>query len=72
MINELISVIVPIYNGEKYVRDCVKTLQNQTYSNLEIILVDDGSDDSSLQICCELASSDSRKKLIILKIKAKV
>ena len=45
--NDLISIIVPVYNVEKYLEKCVKTLMEQSYKNIEIILVDDGSTDSS-------------------------
>lgn len=55
-----ISVIVPVYNSEKYIRGCVKSIVSQTYTNIKIILVDDGSTDLSGQICDELAKSDSR------------
>ncbi len=55
-----ISIIVPVYNVEKYLRRCVDSLLNQTYRNLEIILVNDGSTDSSLQICNEYAQKDAR------------
>lgn len=48
---ELISVIVPIYNVEKYLNKCIESIINQSYSNLEIILVDDGSKDSSGIMC---------------------
>ena len=57
---ERISVIVPIYNGEKWLERCVDSITNQTYKNLEIILVDDGSQDSSLEICNRLAHNDDR------------
>lgn len=56
----LLSVIVPIYNMEDYLRQCLDSIVNQTYPELEIILVDDGSTDSSLQICREYAEKDSR------------
>lgn len=46
-----LSIIVPVYNVEKYLEDCVESLLNQTYQNYEIILVDDGSTDSSGKIC---------------------
>ena len=46
-----ISIIIPIYNMEKYLERCIKSIQNQMYSNLEIILIDDGSIDKSLFIC---------------------
>ena len=55
-----ISVIVPVYNVEKYLRRCVDSILNQTYRNLEIILVNDGSTDSSLQICNEYVQKDAR------------
>jgi len=48
---ELISVIVPVYNVENYLDNCVKSIVNQTYKNLEIILIDDGSTDESDAIC---------------------
>ena len=49
----LISVIVPVYNVEKYLKKCVNSITSQTYENLEILLVDDGSTDLSGQICNE-------------------
>lgn len=51
MIAETISVIVPVYNAEKYLDRCVESIVAQTYKNLEIILVDDGSTDNSPAIC---------------------
>ena len=51
--NPLISIIVPIYNQIKYLDRCMKTILNQTYNNLEIILVDDGSTDGSSELCEE-------------------
>lgn len=59
-IAELISVIVPIYNAEKYIERCVESIVNQTYSNVEILLINDGSSDNSLLICQSLAEKDSR------------
>ncbi len=56
----LISVIVPVYNVKHYLRDCVNSLLNQTYSRLEIILVDDYSTDGSGELCDELAQQDVR------------
>ena len=55
----LISVIVPVYNVQKYVRKSVESILQQTYKNLEIILVDDGSTDESGKICDTLARSDN-------------
>lgn len=60
----LISVIVPIYNVESYLNRCVESIVNQTYQNLEIILVDDGSPDNCPQICDDWARKDSRIKVI--------
>lgn len=60
----MISIIVPIYKVEKYLHKCVSSIMNQTYKDLEIILVDDGSTDSCPQICDELAEKDSRIKVI--------
>lgn len=60
----LISVIVPIYGIEKYVGVCIESIINQTYSNLEIILVDDGSPDKCGEICDSYAKKDSRIKVI--------
>ena len=56
----LISVIVPVYNVENYLRKCIDSILAQTYKNLQIILVDDGSSDASPEICDEYAASDSR------------
>lgn len=61
---KLISVIVPVYNVEKYIRDCIESIINQSSSNLEIILVDDGSTDASGQICDQYAARDFRIKVI--------
>lgn len=62
--NELISVIVPIYKVEAYLDECVQSIVNQTYKNLEIILVDDGSTDNCPQMCDDWAIRDSRIKVI--------
>lgn len=64
MYEDKISIIVPIYNVELYLRRCLDSILNQTYSNLEIILVDDGSTDKSGKICDEYAKNDSRIKVI--------
>lgn len=60
----LISIIVPIFNVEKYLRTCIDSIINQTYKNVEIILVDDGSEDNCGAICNEYAIKDSRIKVI--------
>jgi glycosyltransferase involved in cell wall biosynthesis len=60
----LISVIVPVYNVEPYLRKCVDSILNQTYRNLEVILVDDGSPDNCGAICDEYAARDTRIKVI--------
>ena len=61
---ELISVIVSVYNVEDYLQDCLQSLIVQSYSNIEILLIDDGSTDSSGAICEEFAQRDSRIKVI--------
>ncbi|WP_413854238.1 glycosyltransferase family 2 protein [Candidatus Ruminimicrobium bovinum] len=64
MSNALISVIIPVYNVEKYLSRCIDSVINQTYKNLEIILIDDGSTDNSGKICDEYAIKDNRIKVI--------
>ena len=59
-----VSIIVPIYMVEKYLVRCIESIISQTYSNLEIILVDDGSLDDCPQICDEYAKKDNRIKAI--------
>lgn len=61
---ELISVIVPVYNVEKYLSRCIESIINQTYTNIEIILVDDGSTDNSRIICDEYKKKDKRINVI--------
>ena len=60
----LISIIVPVYKVEPYLRRCVDSILNQTYRNLEVILVDDGSPDNCGSICDAYAKQDSRVKVI--------
>ena len=64
MIYPKVSIIVPVYNVEKYLERCVNSLRNQTLKDIEIILVDDSSTDSSLGICHQLATADPRIKVI--------
>lgn len=59
-----VSIIVPIYNVEKYLRKCIDSLINQTMKDVEIILVNDGSPDNSRSICEEYAEADNRIKVI--------
>ena len=59
-----ISVIIPVYNTEKYLKECVESVLAQTYHNLEILLINDGATDSSPQICESYAKQDARIKLI--------
>ncbi len=64
MSDKLISVIVPVYNVELYIEKCVESICNQTYTSIEVILVDDGSTDSCPQKCDNFAKSDTRIKVI--------
>lgn len=64
MINELVTVIIPIYNVEKYLDECMQSIINQTYNNLEIIAINDGSTDNSLKIIESYKENDSRIKLV--------
>lgn len=65
--NDLISIIIPVYNVEKYLDKCLDTIINQTYKNIEIIIVNDGSTDNSLDICNKYKSLDNRVKLFSIK-----
>ncbi len=60
----LVSVIVPVYNAERYLDRCIDSITRQTYSNLEIILVEDGSPDSCARICDKWAETDARVRVI--------
>ena len=50
MMNELISVVIPVYNAEKYIKRCLNSIMNQTYDNLQIVVVNDGSNDDTKKI----------------------
>lgn len=63
MNNPLISVIIPVYNAEKYISRCLESIIVQTYTNLEIIIIDDGSIDNSLSICSKFKEIDNRIKI---------
>ena len=60
---DLVSVIIPVYNVEIYLRECLQSVIGQTYKNLEILLIDDGATDNSGKICDEIAKEDQRIKV---------
>lgn len=62
MTHPTFSIIVPVYNAEKYLKDCLDSIKNQTYENFEVLLIDDGAGDSSGDICDSYSASDSRFK----------
>ena len=64
MNNEMVSVIIPIYNTQKYLKRCMDSVIEQTYQNIEIILIDDGSSDNSLEICKKYQENDKRVYII--------
>lgn len=61
---EMISIIVPVYNVEKYITECLESIRKQTYKEIEVILVDDGSTDKSSEICDEFVKKDNRFNVI--------
>lgn len=63
----LLSVIIPVYNSQKYIKECISSITNQSYKNIEIIVVDDGSSDDSVNICKELMKKDNRIKVFTKK-----
>lgn len=65
MENALISVVIPVYNTEQYVGRCIESVINQTYKNLEILLIDDGSTDGSNDICKDFSTEDDRIRLLV-------
>ncbi len=64
MDREIVSIIVPVYNTEKYLQNCIDSILKQTYKNIEVILINDGSKDNSLEICKKNAEKDERIILI--------
>ena len=62
--NEMISVIIPVYNAENYLHQCIDSVLNQSYQNIELVLVDDESTDNSVSICKEYQEKDSRVKYL--------
>ena len=60
----LISIIVPVYNAEEYLERCLVSILKQTYKHFEVLLVDDGSDDQSVNIISDFVKKDKRVKLI--------
>ena len=64
MQKDLISIVIPVYNVENYLNRCIESIISQTYENIEIILINDGSKDNSLLICKEYKNKDKRIKVI--------
>lgn len=64
MENVLVSVVIPAYNAENYIQECLQATVEQTYKNIEVIIVDDGSRDTTLQICRSVAAKDSRVRVL--------
>jgi len=64
LVSSLVSIIVPIYNSEQYLHQCIGSIINQSYKNIEIVLINDGSTDNSGEICDKYAKSDKRIKVI--------
>ncbi len=58
-----VSIIVPVWNAEKYLKECINSILRQTFTDFELLLIDDGSEDSSLKICKEYADKDSRIRI---------
>jgi len=65
MVNNLVSVCIPVYNGEQYLEDCLNSVLSQTYKHIEVIIIDDGSNDNSINIIKKIQALDSRIRLVI-------
>ena len=63
---DLVSIIIPAYNVDDYLKDCVNSILHQTYTEYEIVVVDDGSTDTTYQVCEELALENPKVKTTIL------
>jgi glycosyltransferase involved in cell wall biosynthesis len=70
--NPLVSVIMPVYNGEEYLAEAVQSILDQTYTNFELLIVDDGSSDNTLAIAKELSKKDHRVRVLRNKINLKI
>ena len=64
MPNRIVSIVVPVFNAQKYIKECIESIINQTYKDIQVIIVDDGSTDNSLKICEELKKKDNRIHII--------
>lgn len=62
--SDLISIIIPVYNAESSIKKCISSIQNSTYTNWEVILVDDGSTDNTLEVCTQLKENDNRIQVV--------
>ena len=62
--NPKISIVIPIYNVEKYLSNCIESITNQSFQNYEMILVNDGSKDSSLEICYKYKKNNNKIKIV--------
>lgn len=64
MNNKIVSIVVPMFNSQKYIKECVESIINQTYKDIQLIIVDDGSTDDSLKICKDLEKKDHRIQVV--------
>lgn len=64
MNNKRVTIVVPMYNSQKYIQECIHSIINQTYKNIQVIIVDDGSTDKSLELCKEIQKKDDRIYII--------